>query len=197
MHILTTLSEPLIYIITFGIIFAETGILVCFFFPGDTFLFSLGIFAQQGVISLQATLVVLVVAAILGNILGYYLGSFVRSKHHSSKLLSRIPDRYVVRTEAFYEKYGIFTVLFARFIPVVRTVAPFLAGVSRMKYKQYLTFSVVGGILWTVTITIFGYIFGAYVSVEKATTIAITLMVLASVLTPLFVFVSKRYLKKS
>ena len=196
MDILTTFSEPLIYLIAFGIIFAETGIIACFFFPGDTFLFSLGMFAQQGIISIQTVIIVLIVAAISGNILGYYLGSFVRSKHHSSRILNRVPDRYVIRTESFYKKYGALTVVFSRFIPIVRTVAPFLAGVSRMKYKQYLSFSILGGILWIVTITIFGFVFGGYVSVAKATLIAMTLMITASVLTPLFVFASKRYLKK-
>ncbi|MEK7228398.1 MAG: DedA family protein [Patescibacteria group bacterium] len=197
MHILTTFSEPLIYFIAFGVIFAETGILACFFFPGDTFLFSLGIFAQQGIISIQTVIIVLVIAAVSGNILGYYLGSFVRSKHHSSRLLSKIPEKYVVRTEEFYRKYGVITVLISRFIPVVRTVAPFLAGVSRMKYKQYFLFSIIGGVLWTVLITAFGYIFGGYVSIKEATIIAVTLMIVASILTPLLVYVSKRYLQKS
>lgn len=196
MNFLTTLSEPLIYLVAFGIIFSETGILACFFFPGDTFLFSLGIFAQQGIISLDIVLIVLVLAAISGNILGYYLGSFVRSKHHSSKLLSKIPDKYVIKTEAFYEKYGILTVLFSRFIPIVRTVAPFLAGVSRMKYRQYLLFSILGGILWIGVITTFGFIFGNYVSVAQATSIALILMIAASVITPLVVFISNRYIKK-
>lgn len=196
MQTLTTLSEPLIYLVAFAIIFAETGIATFFFLPGDTLLFSLGILAHQGTVSLQTAIVVIIVSAILGNIIGYYIGSFFRDKHQSSRLLRKIPQKYILKTEIFYQKYGSFTVLFSRFVPIVRTVAPFLAGVSKMNYKKYLFFSIVGGILWVSVVTTVGYVFGSYFSVEHAGLIAIGLMITASVLTPLVVFLSKKYFKK-
>ncbi len=196
MNTLTTFSEPIIYLIAFAIIFFETGILTFFFLPGDTLLFSLGIFAQQGVISIKLAILAVCVAGIAGNILGYYLGSFVRNKRDSSNLLQKVPEKYILKTEVYYKKYGSLTILFARFVPIVRTIAPFLAGVSYMNYKKYFSFSVIGAFLWAIAVPTFGYIFGKYVTLAHAETIAIGLMVLASVLTPAIVYLSKRYLKK-
>lgn len=196
MHTLTTLSEPLIYLVAFAIIFAETGVATFFFLPGDTLLFSLGILAHQGTVSLQATIIIMIVAAIVGNVVGYYIGSFFRNKHQSSRLLQKIPEKYIIKTELFYQKYGSFTVLLSRFVPIIRTIAPFLAGVSKMNYKKYFFFSTIGGILWVSIVTTVGYIFGSYFSAEHAGLIAVGLMITASVLTPLVVFLSKRYFKK-
>ncbi len=196
MHALTTLSEPLIYIIAFAIIFAENGIATFFFLPGDTLLFSLGILAHQGIISLEIIIVVLIIAAIIGNMVGYYLGCLLRDKHKSSRLLQKIPEKYIIKTELFYKKYGSFTVLFSRFVPIIRTLAPFLAGVSKMNYKKYFLFSVIGGILWIGVVTTIGFVFGSYFSIEHAGLLAVGLMIAASVLTPLIAFLSKRYFRK-
>lgn len=197
MQILTNLSEPFLYIVAFAIIFAETGLPPFFFLPGDTLLFSLGIFAHQSIVSLTVVISVIVVAAFLGNIIGYYLGSFLRKKRRTSSLLKRIPEKHILKTEMFYKKYGSWTVLLSRFVPVVRTIAPFLAGVSKMKYKTYILFSFLGAILWAVAIITSGFIFGSYISIKYASYIAIGLMITASILTPLLLFLSKKYLKKS
>lgn len=197
MHFFSNLSQPLIYFLAFAIIFAETGIATFFFLPGDTLLFSLGIFAKQNIISLPTIILILITSAILGNILGYYLGSIIREKRHSSKLLQKIPEKYIVRTESFYKKYGSYTVLLSRFVPIVRTIAPFLAGISKMVYKKYIIFSILGAMLWVSAVTLSGYIFGSYVSVKNASFLAGGLMIMASVITPILVFISKKYLKKS
>lgn len=196
MHqLFTSLSEPLIYLAAFATVFLETGVAPFFFLPGDTLLFSLGLFAHQGLIRLEIIIPVLVVAGFVGNLVGYYLGSFVREKHHSSRLLRNIPDKYIKKTELFYQKYGSWTILISRFIPVVRTVAPFLAGVSRMNYKRFVALSAIGGAIWAATVTTVGFLFGSYIKVGQIIYLALGLMLLASILTPILVFVSRRYMK--
>lgn len=196
MHILTTLSEPLLYVIAFCIIFTETGFVPFFFLPGDTLLFSLGIFAQQGLITLHLAVLVTMIAAFLGNILGYYLGLFIRDKRNTSSFLKKIPEKYIIKTELFYKKYGSWTVVLSRFVPVVRTIAPFLAGVSQMNYWAYILFSALGAVLWTSGITLLGFLFGEHFSVVKGEYIAFGLMLGVSILFPLAVFISKKYMKK-
>jgi membrane-associated protein len=195
-HLLTTFSEPIIYLVVFGIIFSETGILACFFFPGDTLLFSAGLFARQGLISLPLVIVVLIVAGFLGNLLGYYVGKIVRSKHRTSKLLQRIPEKHIARTEAFYAHYGALTVVLSRFVPIVRTVAPFLAGVSQMSVARFVTLSFVGGVLWAVLIPIAGFMFGRYITIDSVMYVSLGLMGLASIVTPIAIYLSGRYFKK-
>ncbi len=196
MHTLSSLSEPLIYLVAFSIVLSETGIAPLFFLPGDTLLFSLGIFAHEGLISLKLIIAVVFVAAVAGNFIGYHLGSFVRGKHTSSRLLHKIPERYIQKTELFYKRFGVWTVILSRFVPVIRTVAPFLAGVSHMKYRWYLISSVIGAALWTVTITLVGFLFSSYITVEHASLIAGGLMLTASILTPVVVFLSKKYFSR-
>ena len=196
MHTLTTLSEPLIYLVTFGIIFAETGIAACFFLPGDTLLFSLGLFAHQGLITLPGIIAVIIVAGFSGNLVGYAIGKFVRLKRESSRLLQKVPESHIQKTELFYQKYGAWAVVLSRFVPVVRTLTPFLAGVSKMNYRQFVALSLLGSIAWASIVTMVGYGFGAYLNVAYMGYISIGLMVLASVVTPIAVFLSRRYLRK-
>ncbi len=196
MDILTSFSEPLIYLITFGIVFAESGIVAFFFLPGDTLLFTLGLMAQSGIISLGIIIPVIIIAGFFGNILGYHLGKIVRDKRDSIKILKKVPEKYIIKTESFYKKYGSLTVILSRFIPIVRTVAPFLAGVSHMNYKKFVLFSFVGSILWGGLITTIGYAFAGYFTIVHIEYIGLGLMITASVLTPLAVYLSKRFFKK-
>lgn len=194
-HILTTFSEPLIYLLAFAIVFLETGVAPFFFLPGDTLLFSLGLFAHQGLIRLEVIIPVLIAAGFIGNLVGYYLGSFVREKHHSSRLLRNIPDKYIKKTELFYQKYGSWTILISRFVPIVRTIAPFLAGVSRMNYKRFVVLSALSGVFWATIVTSVGFLFGTYIKIGQIAYLALGLMLLASILTPIVLFVSRRYIK--
>lgn len=196
MNIIASFSEPLIYLITFGIVFAETGVVAFFFLPGDTLLFTLGLFAQQNIISLGIIIPVIVVAGFFGNILGYHLGKIVRDKKDSIKVLKKVPEKYILKTESFYEKYGSLTVILSRFIPIVRTVAPFLAGVSHMNYKKFVLFSFVGSVIWGILVTSIGYVFAGYFTVAYIEYIGLGLMIMASILTPLAVYLSKRFFKK-
>ncbi len=196
-HLLTSLSEPLIYLISFLTVFLETGIVGFFFLPGDTLLFSLGLFARQGIVHMGVAIPIIILAGFAGNIIGYYLGSFVRGQWSSSKMLSKIPEKYVKRTELFYEKYGSWTVVLSRFVPIVRTVAPFLAGVSKMPRKRYIALSLLGAILWGSIIPSLGYMFGKYINLQHVVYISFSLMIIATIATPLAILISHRYLKKS
>jgi membrane-associated protein len=142
------------------IIFAESGMFVGFFFPGDTLLLSAGVFAAQGKLSLPAIIVVVALAAIAGDNIGYHIG-----KRYGRRLF-RKPDgvifrqEYVQRAEKFYERFGSRTMLIAHFVPVVRTFVPPVAGVARMDYPKYVIFDAIGDTAWAVSVTLIGYWFG-------------------------------------
>ncbi len=144
-----------------AIIFAESGMFVGFFLPGDTLLLAAGVFAAQGKISVVSVIAVVTVAAIAGDNVGYHIG-----KRYGRKLFSK-PDgivfrqEYVQRSEEFYEKWGSKTMLIAHFIPIVRTFAPPVAGVAHMNYKQFVVFDAIGIFAWAVSITMIGYFFGS------------------------------------
>jgi membrane-associated protein len=198
MHdLLTSLSGPIIYLIAFLIIFTETGIVGFFFLPGDTLLFSLGLLANQGTVSLELLIPLLIIAGFFGNLLGYYLGAIVRKKRSSSSFLQKIPQKHVEKTEVFYSKFGSWTVLLSRFIPVVRTIAPFLAGLSSMNYRKFFILSLFGSIVWSCIIVFTGFIFGSYIDISKVGYISVLLMITASILTPIMVYISKKYLSKN
>jgi membrane-associated protein len=142
------------------IIFAESGMFVGFFFPGDTLLLSAGVFAAQGKLSLASVIVVVAIAAILGDNIGYHIG-----KRYGRRLF-RKPDgvifrqEYVQRAEKFYERFGSRTMLIAHFVPVVRTFVPPVAGVARMDYPKFVLFDAIGDTAWAIIVTMIGYWFG-------------------------------------
>ena len=142
------------------IVFAESGMFVGFFFPGDTLLLTAGIFAAQGHLHLGTTIAVIALAAIAGDNIGYHIG-----KRYGRRLF-RKPDgvvfrqEYVQRAEAFYERFGSRTMLVAHFVPIVRTFAPPVAGVAKMDYKKFVFFDAIGDITWAISVTLVGYWFG-------------------------------------
>ena len=144
-----------------AIIFAESGMFVGFFLPGDTLLLAAGVFAAQGKISVISVIAVVTIAAIAGDNVGYHIG-----KRYGRKLFSK-PDgvifrqQYVEQAENFYEKWGSKTMLLAHFVPIVRTFAPPVAGVAHMNYKQFVIFDAIGILAWAITVTMVGYWFGS------------------------------------
>lgn len=142
------------------IIFGESGMFIGFFFPGDTLLLSAGVFAAQGHLNIVTTILVIAAAAIAGDNVGYHIG-----KRYGRKLF-RKPDglifrqEYLQRAELFYETYGSKTMLFAHFVPVVRTFAPPVAGIAHMPYKKYFLYDAIGDTVWAVVVTMVGYWFG-------------------------------------
>ena len=152
------------YIGIFAIIFAETGLLVGFFFPGDTLLFAAGVLASQGFFNIWIVLVLACVAAVTGDSVGYWIGRKLGPKlfvREDSRFFKR---HYVVRAQHFYEKYGKKTIFLARYVPVVRTFAPVVAGVGEMKYKIFFLYNVFGGIIWCLSVGLLGYFLGAKIS---------------------------------
>lgn len=143
------------------IVFAETGLLFGFFLPGDTLLLSAGIFASQGQFSIYHAIPVVLVAAILGNTAGYYIGKHAGKRVFNQKDGLFFRQEYIERAEVFYEKHGWKTILFARFIPIVRTFAPVIAGIGSMNQKVFLLYNVLGAVLWGGGVTIAGYVLGS------------------------------------
>ncbi len=166
------------------IIFAECGLLVGFFLPGDTLLFSAGLLAATGVftVSIWAVVVLVPLAAIAGNLVGYWIGyqagPAVFNKPHSRLF----KQEYVQRSHDFFEKYGARTIVLARFVPIVRTFATVMAGASRMRFATYAAYSVLGGILWSAGITLLGYYLGHIPFVQKTVRPLVEPVIIAVVL---------------
>ncbi len=148
-----------IYVLIFLIIFMETGLVFTPFLPGDSLLFAAGAFAAQGVLNIITLLALLTVASILGDTVNYWAGHYLGLKvfHRYSRFLKK---EYLEKTEMFYEKHGGKTIILARFVPVVRTFAPFVAGIGKMHYGRFLLYNVAGGIIWVAFFVLAGYFFG-------------------------------------
>src|SRR3954462_4500287 len=143
------------------IIFAESGMFIGFFFPGDTLLLSAGVFAAAGKLPLALTIIVVAVAAIVGDNTGYHIGRLYGRRLFRKKDGLVFRQEYVQRAEKFYEKHGSKTMLLAHFVPIVRTFAPPVAGIAKMNYKQFFVYDAIGDIAWAVSITMIGYWFGS------------------------------------
>ena len=159
----TTLVETLGLIGIAFFLFAESGILLGFFLPGDPLLFAAGIFAQAHFFSLPVLLVVAVVAAFLGDQFGYWMGSTFGTKVFSRPGSRYLSPLHIARAHSFYKKHGKLTVVIARFVPIVRTLVPTIAGVGKMEYRTFVTYNLIGGIIWVVGVTLFGYFLGSLI----------------------------------
>lgn len=165
-------------IILGAIIFAESGLLIGFFLPGDTLLFTVGFFAAQGHLPLAAVLAVIFICAVLGDNVGYTIGKKMgpRLFRKQNGLIFR--QEYVARAEAFYEKHGGKTIILARFVPVVRTFAPMVAGVGKMPRNRFIFFNIIGAAIWTGLVVMLGFWFGSLIdphTVERFLILAIIL----------------------
>lgn len=148
------------YIGIFAVVFAESGLLIGFFLPGDSLLFTAGFLAYQGTFSLPELCILCGIAAILGDSVGYMFGRRVGRRLFMREDLTFFKKKHLQAAEAFYEKHGAKTIVLARFMPIVRTFAPIVAGVSDMRYRRFLTYNVIGGLLWGCGVTIAGYLLG-------------------------------------
>jgi membrane-associated protein len=178
------------YAILFLIIFCETGLVVTPLLPGDSLLFAAGAFAARGSLSPIVLFVLLSIAAVLGDTANYWIGRYLAPR--VQKGLPFVKKEYLDRTHAFYEKHGGKTIIIARFMPIIRTFAPFVAGVGTMEYARFLTFNVVGGILWIGLFVFGGYYFGNIPAVEENFTLVILAIILLSVMPALIEFVRTR-----
>ena len=150
----------LTYAILFLVIFAETGFVVTPFLPGDSLLFAAGAIASFGSLNVGVMVFLLIVAAIVGDTANYWIGHFLGRKIVDNPHIKFINQEHIDKTEQFYKKYGAKTIILARFVPIVRTFAPFVAGVGSMHYSTFITYNVIGGVLWVTLFTLLGYFFG-------------------------------------
>jgi membrane-associated protein len=174
------------YAILFVVIFIETGFVVMPFLPGDSLLFAAGTFAALKALKIGWLLLILSVAAVLGDTVNYWVGRRLGPKVFSQENARYFKKEYLDRTHAFYEKHGGKTIIIARFIPIIRTFAPFVAGIGRMSYGRFLAFNVVGGVGWVLLLTGAGYFFGNIPFVKKNYSVAIMAIILISTL-PIFI----------
>jgi membrane-associated protein len=193
----TLLSGWLGYAAMFAVVYSETGLMVGFFLPGDSFLFTIGVVAGLGALDIVQVNMLLMAAAMLGDSTGYLLG-----RQTGPRIFSRPDSRffrqeYVTRTKAFYDRYGGKTIVLARFVPVVRTFAAFIAGVGQMPYLRFLPYSVCGGMGWVFFMTMLGYELGGIPIVKRNFDKAVILVILLSLM-PTFIeaYKARRGLKR-
>lgn len=150
------------YVILFLIVFTETGLIVMPFLPGDSLLFAAGAIAAlpNSTLNVMVIMPLLIFAALLGDNINYFVGRFAGGFIKSKERILFLKREYILQTEAFYERHGAKTVIMARFVPIVRTIAPFVAGAGRMKYRNYILNCILGAILWVVGLTMTGFLFG-------------------------------------
>lgn len=178
----TVMTGWLGYAALFAIVFAETGLLIGFFLPGDSLLFTVGVVAGAGQLDIVMINILLIVAAVVGDATGYMLG-----KQAGPRVFNRPDSRlfkreHLLRTQAFYEKHGGKTIIYARFVPIVRTFAPFIAGVAGMPYHRFVMFNVFGGIGWVISMTTAGYFLGGFPIIQRHFEKVVIGIVLISVL---------------
>ena len=180
------------YAALFAIVFAETGLLIGFFLPGDSLLFTVGVVAGAGELNIFLINAILIVAAIVGDATGYLLG-----RQAGPRVFDRPDSRFfkrehLVRTQDFYEKHGGKTIIYARFVPIVRTFAPFVAGVAGMPYSRFAAFNVFGGIGWVILMTTAGYYLGGFPIIQRHFEKVVIAIVLISVLPVAFEVLKSR-----
>lgn len=185
------------YAILFLIIFVETGLVIMPFLPGDSLLFVAGTFAAAGSLNVFFLMALLFTAAVLGDTLNYYLGKTVGLKMLNFRLAGKqvVKPEYIDKTHAFFEKHGSKTIILARFVPIVRTFAPFVAGIGTMNYKQFISYNIIGGAIWVVLLTLAGYFFGQLPVVKDNFETVIFGIIFISIL-PIIIEAIKHRIKK-
>ena len=164
------------YVILFLIIFLETGFVIFPFLPGDSLLFVCGAAAASGIMDLWWVFIAIVIGAVLGDTVNYWIGNFLGLHVFLERFPTLVKHEHINRTNVFFEKYGGFTIFIARFVPVVRTFAPFLAGIGSMNYKRFLFYNVLGAVSWTLLVVLGGYFFGTFTIVKENMNVLIFLV---------------------
>lgn len=202
-HLETFISTygALVYLLLFIIVFCETGLVVTPFLPGDSLLFAAGALAANEANGLNVWLIIplLIGAALLGDNTNYFIGKALAKKGEGAKLfgLFTIKKEYLDKTHSFYEKHGARTIILARFVPIVRTFAPFVAGVGAMTYKKYISYCVAGAILWVSMLTLTGFVFGNIPWIKKNFELVVFGIILISLLPIAFEYIKHKRSKKN
>ncbi|MBY7024849.1 DedA family protein [Clostridium botulinum] len=177
------------YLILFIVIFCETGLVVTPFLPGDSLIFAAATFAAMGALNIYILVILLIFAAVLGDTVNYEIGRLFGNKLIKSNIVKK---DHIEKTNKFYEKHGVKTIMFARFIPIVRTIAPFVAGIGKMNYKDFILFNIIGGNLWVVILSICGYFFGNIRFVRNNLSLILIGMIIISILPAVIVFINEK-----
>lgn len=201
-HLETFISTygTLVYLLLFLIVFCETGLVVTPFLPGDSLLFAAGALAANEANGLHIGLIIvlLIAAALIGDNTNYFIGRFLAKKGEGAKLfgLFTIRKDYLDKTHSFYEKHGARTIIMARFIPIVRTFAPFVAGVGNMSYRKYITYCVAGALLWVPLLSLAGYFLGGFEVVKKNFELVVFGIIFISLIPVVVQLIKHRFAKK-
>jgi membrane-associated protein len=184
---------PWLYLILFGVIFCETGLVVTPFLPGDSLLFAVGAVAStSATLSMPIVVALLFIAAVLGDAVNYMAGCYIGPRVFTSEQSWLLNKKHLMRTHRFYEKYGGKTIVFARFIPIVRTFAPFVAGIGKMEYYRFAIYNVAGAAAWVLVFVIAGYQFGNVPVVKRNFSLVILAIIIVSVMPAVWEFVRMR-----
>jgi len=194
-YIFTHYAE-LSYVILFLIIFAETGLIIFPFLPGDSLLFALGAFSARGTISYIQMGVALFIAAVLGDFLNYYIGKNYGRRFLQSRWCRFVKEEHLNKAQVFYEKYGAKTIVLARFMPIIRTFAPFVAGIGQMDKKVFLIYNIFGAFVWIFSFLTLGHFFGNMPQIKENFKLVIVVIIILSIL-PAVVAIVKEKLKKN
>jgi membrane-associated protein len=181
-----------LYAILFVVIFAETGLVVCPFLPGDSILFIAGTVVAAAGLDVHVLALVLVVAAVLGDSVNYAVGHYIGPKAFHRPDSRWFRQEYLRRTQAFYDRYGGVTIIIGRFVPIIRTFAPFLAGVAGMSYRRFLSYNVIGGCLWIGLLVYAGYLFGNIPWVKENLSLIVIAIVVVSLLPAVTTWIRER-----
>ena len=183
---------PWLYALMFAVIFAETGLVVTPFLPGDSLLFIAGTVVATASLNVHVLVALLIVAAVLGDSVNYAVGHYIGPRVYHRPDSRWFKQEHLRRTQAFYDKYGGVTIIIGRFVPIVRTFAPFLAGVAGMSYRRFFAFNVVGGILWVASLVYAGYVFGNIPWVKNNLTFIVIGIVVVSLIPAVTTFMQER-----
>jgi membrane-associated protein len=181
-----------LYALLFLIIFAETGLVVFPFLPGDSILFIAGTVVATADLNVHVLVLVLIAAAILGDTVNYSIGHYIGPKVFERPDSRWFKQEHLRRTQAFYDKYGGVTIIIGRFVPIIRTFAPFLAGVAGMTYRKFLSFNVIGACAWILSLVYAGYLFGNIPWVKKNLTFIVIAIVIVSLIPAVTTFIKER-----
>lgn len=185
------------YIILFVVILCETGLVILPFLPGDSLLFAAGAFAAKGDMDITLLFLTLCIAAISGDSINYEVGRLIGPRIARREKSRFVNKEHIAKTHEFYEKYGAKTIIIARFIPIIRTFAPFVAGLGNMGYKKFLHYNVIGGIAWVAICLFAGYLFGNIPLVKQNFTMVIFAIIIVSILPAVIEYIRHRSISKA
>jgi membrane-associated protein len=198
MHLDTHLSAItneyglLTYLLLFTIVFCETGLVVTPFLPGDSLIFATGALAASGSLDFSTLLIILCLAAVAGDTVNYQIGHLFRSKIENHENIRFIKQEHLDRTHSFFEKYGVKTIIIARFVPIIRTFAPFVAGIGIMPYSKFISYNIIGGVGWVCAFLFGGYFFGNLPAVKDNFSFVILGIIFVSLLPGVITYIQSK-----